>query len=163
MRRVGRAVAAVAVGVLLSATGCTKQPTPGADGGASTSVDGPTLPLGEAPTADEVSEVAGLVWPPSMEGYRSVRLDPGELDVTFRLPNAEVARFVEDSGFDRLQPGRRIVDQHMSPLWEVNPPDGSTTAWAESKVDGILRRLEVVTASGAEAGDATVRLVIAAT
>jgi hypothetical protein len=58
-------------------------------------------------------------------------------------------------------PDRRII-VHPSPIWDLDPGPGTTIESAQSEVQGLVRRVEVVTDDGQTSGLATVRLVVAA-
>jgi hypothetical protein len=171
---VASVVGAVSIGLALAVGGCSKSPTPG---GPTTTESNERLPFAGSPTADELADIAGLGFPDSMTGYRSARVGPAELDVTFQLPVADVHHFLDASQLGDLAPGRRSI-VHPSPLWDLDPGPGTMVASAQSEVDGLVRRVEVVTADtsttggdggsdgggggGGPSGLATVRLIVAA-
>jgi hypothetical protein len=166
---VASAVGAVSIGLALGLGGCSKAPTPG---GPTTTVSSERLPFGGSPTRAELADIASLGFPDSVTGYRSARVGPAELDVTFQLPADDVPDFLDASQLGDLAPGRRII-VHPSPLWDLDPGPGAMVASAQSEVDGLVRRVEVVTDDASPAGDATstgdassglatVRLVVAA-
>jgi hypothetical protein len=152
-----RRVAAVVGGVVATAAlavGCTKSPTPG--GTTTTSRD--ALPFASSPSADRLAKRAGLAFPASMTHYRSVRVADDELDVTFTVAPEDVAAFAEESGFGTLTPGRLII-VHPSPIWDLDP--GGDVESGESRHDGLVRRVEVVTVPGEPLR--TVRLLVTTT
>ena len=148
-----RAVAgAILLAVATVVGGCTKSPTPG---GETTTTLRPALPFSASPSASDLADAAGLGFPDSISNYRSVRVAPAELDVTFQLPSADVAEFVDGSDLGDLSP-ERILTVHPSPLWDLDP--GGTVQSSQSVHDGILRLVEIVTVPGQDLR--TVRLVV---
>jgi hypothetical protein len=134
------------------AGGCSKDPTPG---GAPTTVTGPTLPF-TAPSATELGDAAGIAFPTSKTGYRSVQLDADQIDVTFQMPAAEVDEFVDASALGPLEEGLRTI-VHSSPVWQLDPAE--RVRGAETTRNGLRRSLEV--GGGATADEpVTIRLSI---
>jgi hypothetical protein len=136
---VGAALAVLAiVGVVLVATGGS---------------DHTTNPSGAAPTRAQLESLTGLRFPSSISRYETVRLDPSQVDVRFRIPASDVDQLVSGSHLPPLSSARVIT--HLSPLWSLNPSGplrGTTITRDGAKID-----LEV------EGGDpATVRLSVQA-
>jgi hypothetical protein len=149
-------LAAMAAIVLVGAAGCSKSPTPGG-ANATTTVAGPSLPFEGSPSDAVLAEAAGLTFPTSINGYRSVRVAANELDVSFTIPATDLDAFVTDSHFGALVPNKKIIN-HPSPVWDL-----TTTGTVQSAVStrrGIERGIEVV-ASAADPNTDTVRLVVA--
>ncbi len=147
---IGALVALVAVVV---GAGCDDQGSTSSDDAAGdTTTTTAALPF-DSPSKDELADATGLVFPDSVAGYRSVQLSPGQLDVTFTLPAADVDAFLEDSDLPPLTDDERTL-AHASPLWELNPTD--TYAGTATSRDGISIALETV-----GSGDpVTVRLTV---
>ena len=81
---------------------------------------GVTLPL-EQLSASAVAQLTGLAFPPDMTDFLTARLDGDtQLDVTFVMPEAAVAEFIESSGLPAPTADERLV-LHSSPLWRSTP------------------------------------------
>jgi hypothetical protein len=136
---IGAALAVLAiVGVLLVVTGGS---------------DHSSTNQGSAPTRADLESVTGLRFPSSISKYETVRLDPSQVDVRFKIPASDVDRLVSGSNLPPLTSTRVIT--HLSPLWSLNPSGplrGTSTTRRGAHID-----LEV------EGGDpATVRLSVQA-
>jgi len=100
-------------------------------------------------SAGSVAELAGLALPASTDEFLTARLDDGsQMDVTFTLDTGETELFV--SGSDLAEPvtGQRVI-LHSSPLWELNPADG-TVHGTTDRYGRLVRLVELV-----EEGDRT--------
>lgn len=139
----------VVVLVVAGVGGCAKTPTPGLP----TTTTAVALPFDGSPSRADLAEVAGLAIPPSAQAYRSTRIDPSELHVTFTLPAGDVEEFITASDLPPLTEGRRLII-HPSPLWAQNPegPVASTSSTAS----GVVRTVEVL----GEGDPRTVRLTV---
>jgi hypothetical protein len=115
--------------------------------------DHSTNPSSAAPTRAQLESLTGLRFPSSISKYETVRLDPGQIDVRFRIPAGDVDSLVTGSNLPPLSSTRVIT--HLSPLWSLNPSGpihGTTITRRGAQID-----LEV------EGGDpATVRLSVRA-
>jgi hypothetical protein len=136
-----------------SSTTTTSLPTP---------PPGVTLPL-EQLSASAVAQLTGLAFPPDMTDFLTARLDGDtQLDVTFVMPEAAVAEFIESSGLPAPTADERLV-LHSSPLWKVNPDEGTTlssttdTTDATDDTQSVRRVVELV---GDGSGTIRARIVI---
>jgi hypothetical protein len=136
-----------------SSTTTTSLPTP---------PPGVTLPL-EQLSASAVAQLTGLAFPPDMTDFLTARLDGDtQLDVTFVMPEAAVAEFIESSGLPAPTADERLV-LHSSPLWKVNPDEGTTlssttdTTDATDATQSVRRVVELV---GDGSGTIRARIVI---
>ena len=143
----------VVIALVLLAAGCSKSATPGLP---TTNTIAP-LPFHGSPSRDELQRSAGISFPESTSDYRSVRVDPAELDVAFTLSEADVDAFIAESHLPSLTDGRRLI-VHASPVWEQNPTGVIRSTSSEAK--GVMRTVEVVTDGS---GSATARLSISTT
>jgi hypothetical protein len=84
-----------------------------------------TIPFDEVSIAG-LERWSGLDIPESAQGYLTARSGDSQLDVTFTMPPADEAAFVEASGLPEPRPGERRV-LHTSPLWRLNPEAGDDT------------------------------------
>lgn len=105
-----------------------------------------------APTKADLEREAGISFPPSMTGFRLVRISGEQLDVTFSITAADVDAFASGTGIT-LTPGKRTIT-HASPLWEV-AIQGEFSGGTSTK-DGVVRAAEVIPAGAS----ATVRLTV---
>jgi hypothetical protein len=78
-----------------------------------------TIPFDEVSIAG-LERWSGLDIPESAQGYLTARSGDSQLDVTFTMPPADEAAFVERSRLPEPRPGERYV-LHTSPLWRLNP------------------------------------------
>ena len=97
-------------------------------------------PSSVAPTLAQLESATGLRLPSSISKYRTVRLDPSQVDVTFTIPPSDVDRLVSGSSLPPLSPARVIT--HTSPLWSLDP-SGSIRGTSTTR-DGAKIDLEVV-------------------
>jgi hypothetical protein len=149
---------AISVVVALGAAGCSKSPTAGTSG-ATTTTTGQSLPFQGSPSQAVLAEAAGLNFPTSVSGYRSVRITGSELNVSFTIAAADVDMFVSGSHLGTLTANKRII-LHSSPVWDLNPT--GTVQSAVNSRRGVERGVEVVTSATDPTTD-TVRLVVAKT
>lgn len=120
------------------------------------STPGATLPLDDV-SAAAVEELTGLAIPADATEFLTAQLDADtQLDVTFVLPEASVATFIEDSGLPAPVADQRLV-LHSSPLWKLNPDEGTTLSSTQD-TDGSVRR--VVELIGDGSGSIRARIVI---
>jgi len=141
--------------VLIGAAGCSKSPTPGGSA-ATTTAAGPTLPFEGSPSEAVLAEAAGLTFPTTINGYRSVRVATNELDVSFTIPATDLDAFITGSHLGTLVANKKIIN-HPSPVWDLQ-----TTGSVQSVVSnrrGIERGIEVV-ASASDPTTDTIRLVV---
>jgi hypothetical protein len=66
-----------------------------------------------------------------------------QLDLTFVIPTTSAATFLADSGLPAPVANKRIV-LHSSPLWKVNPEEGSTLSSSQGKFGSVNRAVELV-------------------
>ena len=123
---------------------------------------GVTLPL-EQLSASAVAQLTGLAFPPDMTDFLTARLDGDtQLDVTFVMPEAAVAEFIESSGLPAPTADERLV-LHSSPLWKVYPDVGTTlsstadTTDPTDTTDSVRRVVELI---GDGSGTIRARIVI---
>jgi hypothetical protein len=146
------------VAMLLGVAGCSKSPTPG-QAKATPTTTTKSLPFDGSPSQAVLAEAAGLNFPASVSGYRSVRITGSELNVSFTIAATDVDPFVSGSHLGALVANKRII-LHSSPVWDLNPT--GTVQSAVSRRRGIERGVEVVTSATDPTTD-TVRLVVAKT
>ena len=84
-----------------------------------------TLP--EDTSLAALEEWAGLAFPEGTADLLTARPGPEQLDVTFTMPAAAEADFVDGSDLPELVAGERQV-LHSSPLWRLNPGSGEDGA-----------------------------------
>lgn len=102
------------------------------------------LPLDDTSQA-AVEELTGLAVPAEASEFLTARLDDGrQLDVTFVVPAAAVDAFVSGSGLPEPVADERVV-LHSSPLWKLNPDEGSTLAGTSDEFESVQRAVELVT------------------
>jgi hypothetical protein len=131
---------ALLVVIVLTATAVACDDQGSGDAATDGSTTPPTLPF-DTPTKDELATAAGLAFPESTDGYQSVQIGPGQLDVKFTMAEADVDAFVSGSDLPALTNGKRTLS-HSSPLWELNPTEPS--AGSEVTRDGLTISVEVV-------------------
>lgn len=114
-----------------------------------------TLPF-TAPTKAQLAEAAGLAFPAQTTEFRTVLIDPRQLDLSFGMSRSDLDAFVTGSALT-LSKDQRVVT-HVSPLWTLSPA-GSISGGADDR--GALRRaVEVVDDGGPSL---TVRVVLTPT
>jgi hypothetical protein len=102
------------------------------------------LPLEDTSRA-AVEELTGLAVPAEASEFLTARLDDGrQLDVTFVVPAAAVDGFVAGSGLPEPIADERVV-LHSSPLWKLNPDEGSTLEGTSDEYGSVQRAVELVT------------------
>ncbi len=158
--------AGLVVGLFLVVTGADDTddtdenvPTEGTSKDPATSVveRGGPLELPAELTQDAVAALSGLAIPATATEFLTARLDDDrQLDVTFVLPADSVDAFVTESGLPEPEDDRRVV-LHSSPLWKLNPDDGTTIRGTSDSVDGVNRSVELLVA---EDGSVRARVVL---
>ena len=127
--------------------------------GSSTTMSVNTLPLDDLSVA-AITEMSGLTFPTDMTEFLTSRGDTNrQLDLTFVIPSASAATFLADSGLPAPVANKRLVI-HSSPLWKVNPPEGSTISSSQGKFGQVKRAVELV---GERPGFIRARVVITPT
>ncbi|MHB1139439.1 MAG: hypothetical protein ACYC2O_10820 [Microthrixaceae bacterium] len=117
---------------------------------------GVTLPLDDLATPT-IEELTGLALPEDMTEFFTARLDGDtQLDVTFVMPEAAVAPFIAESGLPRPVADERLV-LHSSPLWKVNPDEGTTLSSTQDERGSVHRVVELL---GDGSGTIRARIVI---
>ncbi|MEX0768907.1 MAG: hypothetical protein WD029_10590 [Microthrixaceae bacterium] len=115
-----------------------------------------TLPLDDLSVA-AISKLSGLNFPTEMTDFLTARGDTDrQLDLTFVMPSSSAATFLADSGLPEPIANKRLVF-HSSPLWKVNPEDGSTLSSSQGKFGKVKRAVELV---GEEPGFLRARIAI---
>jgi hypothetical protein len=156
----GALIVGLAVGVVLVVTGGSDEtagPTTttsvAADAAAPADPATDTQPLPLDDTSQQgIESLSGLVLPDGVTDFLTARLDDDrQLDVTFQLPADGVDAFLRDSGLPDLAPDQRVVI-HSSPLWKLNPDEGTTLVGGTDRYGDIARAVELLTAP-----DGTVR------
>lgn len=105
--------------------------------------------------AAALSDLSGLRFPEEMTGFRSVALDNDvQYDITFVIPARSVAPFLEDSGLPEPSADQRVLI-HASPLWELNPPDGTIIRSTRDRYQDVDRAVELVSPDVAGSDDTT--------
>jgi hypothetical protein len=140
------------------------------DGDASGDSTTTTAATGDSPAAEReplpledtsqaaIAELTGLAFPPEATDFLTARLDDDrQLDITFVMPAAQVATFVSGSGLPEPVADERVVT-HSSPLWKLNPEQGTALSGVADTVDGVDRAVELVSEA-----DGTVRARIVIT
>lgn len=122
----------------------------GADG--STPSTEPSAPLAiDDLSTTGVAELTGLALSDDTRDFLTASTeDRRQLDVTFVLNADAVDTFVAESGLPEPEDGARVV-QHSSPLWKLNPDEGSTITATADERDGLRRAVEFI-----DAGDGTI-------
>jgi hypothetical protein len=124
-----------------------------------TATPGVTLPLSDLSEA-AVSELSGLVFPADMSEFLTAKLDTDtQLDVTFVMPAASTAAFVADSGLPAPTADERLI-LHSSPLWKLNPDEGTTLSSTQGDAGGVHRVVELI---GDDSENIRVRVVVTPT
>ena len=127
--------------------------------GSSTTMSVNTLPLDDL-SVTAITEMSGLTFPTDMTEFLTSRGDTNrQLDLTFVIPSASAATFLADSGLPAPVANKRLVI-HSSPLWKVNPPEGSTISSSQGKFGQVKRAVELV---GERPGFIRARVVITPT
>ncbi len=96
----------------------------------------------QSPTAAQVEEATGLVFPEGMTDYRSVNVGESSLYLSFSMPADQVEGFAADSGLT-LDGAKRLL-AHPSPLWPDGDPAGSARS-AERSSGGYSTKVEIWT------------------
>lgn len=135
-------VVLVVVGIVLVITGGDDHPTaPSTTTTPAGSATRPTLDLSHTSSA-AVARMAGLVIPAGDADFLTASTeDRSQLDVTFTLPENQMASFVEGSKLPALVAGDRVIN-HSSPLWKLNP-EGTVSGAADTH-GGVARAVESV-------------------
>lgn len=137
----------------------TTAPATEGDAPASTATPGVTLPLTDL-SAAAVSQLTGLVFPADMTEFLTAKLDTDtQLDVTFVMPTASTAAFLADSGLPAPTADERLI-LHSSPLWKLNPDEGTTLSSTQGDAGGVRRVVELL---GDGSGTIRARIVITPT
>ena len=119
-------------------------------------VPGVTLPLGDL-SAAAITELTGLVFPVDMTDFLTSRLEGGtQLDITFVVPAASAGAFLSASGLPAPVADERLVT-HTSPLWKLNPDEGSTLSGTQDDYGEVRRVVELIGDGGP---DVRARIVI---
>jgi hypothetical protein len=152
-----KAVSLAAVLVWVIVVGACSSSTSERGSGSTTTAAGKALPFVDSPSQAVLAAAAGLTFPDSVAGYRSVRVTTSELNVSFTVAAADLDAFVTGSHLGTLTPNKRII-LHSSPVWDLNPT--GTVQSAVSTRRGLERGVEVVTSDTDPTTD-TIRLVVA--
>lgn len=124
--------------------------------GSSTTMSVNTLPLDDL-SVTAITKMSGLTFPTDMTEFLTSRGDTNrQLDLTFVIPSASAATFLADSGLPAPVANKRVVF-HSSPLWKVNPQEGSTISSSQGKFGQVKRAVELV---GESPGFIRARVVI---
>ena len=127
--------------------------------GSSTTMSVNTLPLDDL-SVTAITEMSGLTFPTDMTEFLTSRGDTNrQLDLTFVIPSASAATFLADSGLPAPVANKRVVI-HSSPLWKVNPQEGSTISSSQGRFGQVKRAVELV---GESPGFIRARVVITPT
>ena len=127
--------------------------------GSSTTMSVNTLPLDDL-SVTAITKMSGLSFPTDMTEFLTSRGETNrQLDLTFVIPSASAATFLADSGLPAPVANKRVVF-HSSPLWKVNPPEGSTISSSQGKFGQVKRAVELV---GESPGFIRARVVITPT
>ena len=127
--------------------------------GSSTTMSINTLPLDDL-SVTAITEMSGLTFPTDMTEFLTSRGDTNrQLDLTFVIPSASAATFLADSGLPAPVANKRVVI-HSSPLWKVNPQEGSTISSSQGRFGQVKRAVELV---GESPGFIRARVVITPT
>lgn len=101
------------------------------------------LPLDDLTQAG-VEQLAALDLPPGATDFLTARLaDDAQLDVTFTMPPAEEATFIEASDLPEPVEEQRVI-LHSSPLWKLNPDDAAVIRGATDRTEQVARSVELV-------------------
>lgn len=118
---------------------------------------GDPLPLEDTSQA-AIESLTGLALPDTATDFLTARSDDArQLDVTFLMPSDAVAGFITASGLPQPVADERVVI-HSSPLWKLNPAEGSPVSGTSDTYDSVRRAVELVTEQ-----DGTVRARIVVT
>lgn len=102
------------------------------------------LPLEDTSQA-AIEELTGLDLPDGAAEFLTARLDDDrQLDITFVLPADAVDEFVSASGLPELAEDRRVVI-HSSPLWRLNPDEGTSLVGGSDRFGDVQRSVELLT------------------
>jgi hypothetical protein len=123
----------IVLAVALGSAACSSDTDDGAASG---------FPL-QNPSAAEVEEATGLVFPDGMTEYRSVNVGDDALYLSFSMPVEQVTGFATGSGLT-LDGATRLL-AHPSPLWPEGDPAGRSARSAERTSDGFATKVEVWT------------------
>ncbi|CAN5655861.1 hypothetical protein BH10ACT3_BH10ACT3_09490 [soil metagenome] len=120
------------------------------------STPGATLPLADT-SAATLSTLTGLEFPADMTEFLTASLNSNtQLDITFVVPSASAAAFLNASGLPAPTADERLI-LHSSPLWKVNPDPGSTLSSTQGDFGDVHRVVELV---GDGSGNIRARIVI---
>lgn len=126
------------------------------DAPTSTATPGVTLPLADLSQAT-VSQLTGLAFPADMTEFLTAKLDTDtQLDITFVMPESSTAAFLTDSGLPAPTADERLI-LHSSPLWKLNPDEGTTLSSSQGDAAGVHRVVELI---GDGSGTIRARIVI---
>lgn len=130
-------------------------PSDPASSGDNADATSPTLPSIDM-TADELSRLGGLEFPEDMTDFRSVALENNlQFDITFTIPASSVDTFIRDSELPTPVEGNRVLI-HASPLWDMNPPEGTTVAASKDRHGDVDRAVELLTVTPDQTTDPSV-------
>jgi hypothetical protein len=92
-----------------------------------------------------------------MSEFLTAKLDSNaQLDITFDMPAAATEAFLSESGLPAPTPDERLI-LHSSPMWKLNPDEGSTLSSTSNEAQGVRRVVELV---GDGSGTIAVRIVV---
>lgn len=140
---------------------------PGRDsGGSSTSVPevevttAPATPLELDDTSiGSIAELTGLVFPASTADFQTAVTETfTQLDVTFTIPSADEAEFIEGSDLGAPVAGERTI-LHSSPMWKLNADGEGEIRGVADQTERVNRSVELVPEGD---GLTRVRIVITA-
>lgn len=106
------------------------------------------LPPGDPLEVDDLSsagvaEFAELALPASVADFQTAVTESySQLDVTFTIPTADEAAFLEGSGLGSPTAERTIM--HSSPLWKLNADGDSEIRGVADTTSGVNRAVELV-------------------
>lgn len=106
------------------------------------------LPAGDPLEVDDLSsagvaEFAELALPASVADFQTAVTESySQLDVTFTIPTADEAAFLEGSGLGSPTAERTIM--HSSPLWKLNADGDSEIRGVADTTGGVNRAVELV-------------------
>lgn len=110
----------------------------------STTAPSDPLPLDDTSQA-AIEELTGLSVPADATDFLTARQDDDrQLDLTFVMPASSVAGFVAESGLPQPEADQRVVT-HSSPLWKLNPEQGTALSGATDSYGEVDRAVELVT------------------
>ncbi len=96
--------------------------------------------LFDAPTKEELGEIAGIVVPEESSEFRAVAISESEINIRFLIPTATLETFLSESEVDVALDSRVI--NHSSPVWELNE-EGSYSGGSAS-FGTLDRTVEIV-------------------